>query len=356
MTALVTGASGFIGSHLVDALVADGGPVRALVRGSSRRDHLPSRGVELAIGDVGDVDALAAALEGVDVVYHVAGLTSAFSRAEFERVNTIGTANLYEAARRARRGPRRVVQVSSLMAAGPSHPQVARREHHRIEEFTQYGASKLAAEKIAFEVACSGAMEIVIVRPPLVYGPRDTEVLQILRAAKLHLVGQAGLHPKWLSAVHVSDLVAGILAAARVGRPLPAGGSDHVLRGGGEPTDHVPVDPSHPAGRGIYYFTDGDRHTEGSFGQAAARALGKRAVTIPLARPVVLGAGLVSQAIGRLRGKPPTLSLDKARGTLGSGWWCDHGRAAAELDYRPQWPLELGLEATVAWLRERRIL
>lgn len=354
MTALVTGASGFIGSHLVDALMRDGKDVRAMLRRSSSTANLRESDPEIVYAALDDVDAIAAALEGVDTVFHVAGVSAAFNRGEFERGNTMGVANLFEAARRAKGGPKRVVYISSLMAAGPSHPSVARREHHRVEEFTEYGRSKLAGEKIAFEVARSGAMEVVIIRPPLVYGPRDQDVLQMIKAANRHVVGQAGLEATWLSAVHVADLVRGIVAAGERGVPLPTRTNDHVLDGGGEPYHDVPRDPTHPAGRGIYYFTDGERHTEASFGQAAARALGKRALTIPLPGPVVVTAGFLAQAAGRLRGKAPALNLDKARGTLSSGWWCNDARARAELEYEPEYPLSRGLEQTVRWLREHR--
>jgi nucleoside-diphosphate-sugar epimerase len=356
VTTLVTGASGFIGSHLVDLLRARGTQVRAMVRRSSSRENLRDSDARLCFAGLDDVDSLVAALEGVELVYHVAGVTAAFDRAEFRRANTLGVANLLEAIQRAQGGPRRLVLVSSLMAAGPSHPDVARREHHRVEEFTEYGKSKLAAEQLAFRVAAERGLSVVIVRPPLVYGPRDQDVLQIIRAADRHLVGQAGLRPKWLSAVHVADLVEGIVLAGERGTALPGEPGDHVLGGGGERHDHVPEDPSHPAGRGIYYFTDGSRHTEASLGQAAARALGKRAITVPLPGPAVLVAGAITQAIGRLRGKAPALNRDKARATLATGWWCNDDRARAELGYAPRYSLDAGLAHTVAWLRERAVL
>lgn len=356
MTALVTGASGFIGSHLVDALSERGDRVRAMLRRSSSPENLRDSAAERVYAGLDDVPALTHALEGVDTVFHVAGATSAFNREQFERANTLGVANLFEAARKAKPGPRRVIVVSSLMAAGPSHPAVARREHHRTKQFTLYGTSKLAGERIAYEVARSGAMQVLIVRPPLVYGPRDKDVLQIIQAANMHLVGQPGLEEKWISAVYIADLVQAIVRLSDEGTPLPRESADHVLAGGGAPYHEVPRDPIQPAGEGIYYFTDGGRHSEASFGQAAARALGKRALTISIPGPLVLAAGFVTQTVGRLRGRAPALSLDKARGTLGSGWWCSDAKAVRELGYRPAYPLERGLEQTVRWLRDRGVL
>jgi nucleoside-diphosphate-sugar epimerase len=231
---LVTGASGFIGSHLVHKLADDGHEVRALVRRNSSREHLSEDGrrdFEFVVGELHDVAAMTEAMTGAEIVYHVAGATAAFDRATFDRTNVDGTRTVLAAARAA--GVRRVVMVSSLMAAGPSHPDVARREHHRHNEgFSDYGDSKLAAERLAFAAAREGTLEVVIVRPPLVYGPRDRDVLQMIRSAKLGVVAIAGFHQQWMSMIHVRDLVAGIALAGTKGTPLPREGP-HVLAGGG---------------------------------------------------------------------------------------------------------------------------
>jgi nucleoside-diphosphate-sugar epimerase len=356
---LVTGASGFIGSHLVEALHARGQQVRAMVRKTSKLGHLAGCEAERVHASLDDLDAMTAAMTGSEIVYHVAGLTAAFSQAEFDRANTEGTARVFAAARQA--GVRRVVYVSSLMAAGPSHADVARREHHAHRRgFTRYGDSKLGGEQVAWEQAQSGEIEAVIVRPPLVYGPRDTDVLQMIKSAKAGLIAQPGLgRPAWLSAIHALDLVEGIILAGERGRHLPGprdGDGEHVLAGHGASHDHVPDDPDHPAGRGIYYFSDGGRHTVTSFGKAAAAALGRRAMSMRFPGPAVLTVAAINTFIGKLRGKAPALSLDKARGSLSPGWWCDDSKAAQELGYRPRFPLTDGLEHTVEWLREQRWL
>lgn len=354
---LVTGASGFIGSHLVESLHARGEEVRAMVRSTSKLGHLEGCAAPRVHASLDDVAAMTAAMRGAEIVYHVAGLTAAFNRAQFEQANAAGTANVFAAARAA--GVRRVVYVSSLMAAGPSHGAVARREHHAHRAgFTLYGDSKLGGEKIAWQQATSGDIEAVIVRPPLVYGPRDTDVLQMIKSANAGLIAQPGLgRPAWLSAIHALDLVEGIALAGARGTPLPSDpASEHVLAGHGAPHDHVPEHPDHPAGRGIYYFTDGGQHTVTSFGRVAAAALGRKALALRFPGPAVLTVAAVNTFVGKLRGKAPALSLDKARGSLSPGWWCDDAKAVHELGYQPRYPLEQGLEHTVRWLREQRWL
>src|SRR5690606_12637705 len=172
-----------------------------------------------------EVDAIAEALRGIEVVYHVAGATAAFDRPGFDRANVDGVANLFAALERARAlgtEVRRVVHVSSLMAAGPSHPRNPRREHHRHEPgFTLYGDSKLDGEKLAAAAARAGGIELVIVRPPLVYGPRDDDVLQMIKSAAMRVVAQPGLRPTWMSAIHGRDLEIGIAHAVKLGSSMP---------------------------------------------------------------------------------------------------------------------------------------
>lgn len=362
--ALVTGASGFIGSHLCEVLRERGHDVRAMVRASSKLDKLElaaaGKPFVLAHAGLDDVAAMAAAMAEVDVVYHVAGTTAAFDRQGFDRANVEGVANLFAAVTRVResgRGPTRVVQVSSLMAAGPSHPRNPRREHHRHERgFTEYGDSKLEGEATAIAAARAGGIELVIVRPPLVYGPRDDDVLQMIKSAALGVVAQPGFAPTWMSAIHGRDLAIGIALVGERGRPVPAElHAEHVHQGGGG-DPRVPGAVDDPRGAGIYYLTDGGRTTVAEFGQLAAAAVGRRALTIPLPAIAVRSVGALNQKIGRLRGEVPALTLDKARASLSSGWWCDDARARAELDWKPSFPLERGLEDTVRWLRDHRKL
>ena len=178
MNVLVTGATGFIGSHLAERLLADGHRVRCLVRRTANRRWLGDPRLELADGSITEPSSLPAAVAGIDIIFHVAGLTAARSREEFFRGNHDGTKNMLEAAARAGK-PLRFVHVSSQAAAGPSPTATPIDESFPCRPITAYGESKRAAEEEVLKYA--DQFPITIVRPPAVYGPRDNGVYTFFR-------------------------------------------------------------------------------------------------------------------------------------------------------------------------------
>jgi nucleoside-diphosphate-sugar epimerase len=213
----------------------------------------------------------------------------------------------------------------------------------------------LAAERIAWRHARENGLEIVIVRPPLVYGPGDHDVLQLIRSARRGVIAQPGLEPCTFSAIYVDDLVQGLISAAAHGHPLPRDADDHVLAGGGQPREQALEQPLDPRGRGIYYLTDGATHTATSLGRHAARALSRRAWPVRFPSFMVFALAHALELIGRAVGRLPTLTVDKARGSL-VGWWCDDRRARAELGFSSPTDMAEGMRKTVAWYRARGVL
>jgi nucleoside-diphosphate-sugar epimerase len=181
MRALVTGATGFVGSHLVEALQNDSVEVTALARSAAKAADLAQFGVRVVNGDLHDNAGLERAVRDQDVVYHVAGVVAARDEAEFLRSNRDGTRNVVTAAER--QGRPRFVLVSSLAAAGPAPRGAPLSGTEAPHPVTAYGRSKLAAEQIVR----SSSLPWSIVRPPIVYGPRDREVLKVFRLARLGL-------------------------------------------------------------------------------------------------------------------------------------------------------------------------
>ncbi len=173
---LITGGTGFIGSHLVESVCASGKPLRCLIRreGFKRRPFaLPPR-AELVFGDLVSGEGLSDALEGVDTVIHLAGVTKALSTSEFYSGNARATENVARAV--AGRGVR-FVHVSSLAAVGPSTDGTPVSDDAEPHPVAHYGTSKLEGERIARTLV----PDAVIVRPAVVYGPRDTDVLEIFK-------------------------------------------------------------------------------------------------------------------------------------------------------------------------------
>ncbi len=214
---LVTGGTGFIGSHLVERLAAQRRAVRCLVRPSSNLRDFPA-GIELAQGDLESGAGLADALHAVDTVIHLAGVTKARSPADYDRGNAAATAQLVGAA--ASSGIHRFVHVSSLAAAGPSSSNGPLSEEDAPRPVSHYGRSKLAGEQFVRQSPL--ADRAVIVRPPVVYGPRDRDVYQMIRTVAGGWMLQIGSVRRYFSLVYVGDLVDGLIAAADRVRPVPA--------------------------------------------------------------------------------------------------------------------------------------
>ncbi len=326
MKFLVTGATGFIGSTLAALLVSRGTKVRALVRRTSRREGLERIGTEMVVGDVTDPASLPAAVEGCDVVVHLAGLVKALGRRELFRVNVEGTRHLARACAEAARPPV-LVLVSSLAAAGPSGPAHARTEEDAPEPVSLYGQSKLQAEEALRTFA---GLQATVLRPPIVYGPGDKEVMPpLLRMARLGIILKAGFAEKRYCLVHVEDLCAGILAAAERGRRLGRSGSE-----------------------GIYFLSDGDEHSWDDVGEAVCAALGRHGLVLPLPDVAGLPVALVSSVLAALTRRPAILSFDKMREMRQAAWTCSSARAQRELGWRPRFQLAEGIRQSVEWFRE----
>ena len=321
MKALVTGATGFVGSHLAEALRRRGDEVTALVRSPRKAEALGPLAVRTVAGDLDDPGALARAVEGQDVVFHVAGLVAARDEREFMRCNRDGTASLVAAAAAAASGAvtPRFVLVSSMAAGGPAQPGRPLTGTEPAHPVTAYGRSKLAAEA----AVTAGTLPWVILRPPTVYGPRDREVLKVFRMARLGIAPVFGDGSQQLSAVHGADLATALIAAGTAASTVGK----------------------------IYYPCHPEVATSTEFVRAVGRAMGRQLSVVPIPAPVGRALLAVTEAAARIAGQTTILTRDKANEFFQEAWTGDPGPLTRDSGWRAVHDLGSGLADTYRWYR-----
>lgn len=333
--ALVTGASGFIGGHLVDRLLRRGDAVRCLVRSSQAAERLRQLGAEPLIGDVTDGTTAVRAVADVDVVYHAAGLTSSWSLAELERVNAGGAATV-AAACAARSTPPVLVYVSSIAASGPCPRGTVRVERDPARPVSRYGLSKRLGELAT--AARADRTPTTIVRPGIVFGPGNRELLPMFKSIhQFRLHASPGFVAPRLSYIDVGDLVGLLIAAAERGRRLHGAGGDGVWS----------------SAEGVYFATADEHLSYAEFGKLVGRALGVRPfLVLPLSFPFPWIAAGVSELAMRLLGRSTSFNLDKIREAVEPCWACSGEAARRDLGFAPSASLAEQLRATADWYRQ----
>jgi farnesol dehydrogenase len=329
MKVLVTGSTGFIGKNLVRRLNEEGHEVRALVRATSKTTSFPSD-VELVRGDVTDLESLRRAAAGCDAAFHLAAVVKSWvpDRNVFDRVNIGGLENMIRAGREMELG--RIIYTSSFIALGPTDGYVADESqvHTGSGYRNDYERTKALADRVALQAAREGS-PLVMLYPGVVYGPGEmTDGNLIVKMLSDHLRGRLPgiIGPgdrKW-SYVFVGDVLTGHLAALERGRP------------------------------GERYLLCGDNVTNQELFETWAEITGKAPprVHIPYGVAKVLGLALVGVAhVTRI---PPLLTHEVVE-VFKHEWAYSSAKAEKELGYRPT-PLRKGLERTLAWLKEKRLV
>jgi nucleoside-diphosphate-sugar epimerase len=318
---LVTGASGFLGSHVAEALAADGHDVRVLIRRTSSRAFLAFP-CEEAVGDLADPASLPAAVAGADAVIHAAGLVKARTEREFETVNACGTANLLGAIERHAPDLKRFIYISSLAAHGPSEDGLPRPVDAPPRPLTAYGRSKLAGEDLTRASAVAG--RAVIFRPPVIYGPRDPALVPFFRLARFRLAPLLmGGHNR-VSTVYVDDVAKAVALAS---------------------TAEAPV-----SGK-TYCPEDGAVHTWRDLLSAIEDANGHRALRIHAPRWAFSAAALASEAFGFLARRPVSLTREKVDEMSRTHWVCSGDSLRRDLGWAPGTGIYEGVRLTREWYR-----
>lgn len=322
MTVLVTGGTGFIGSHVVDVLLKKEYRVRCLVRKSSNLQWLASQPVELVNGNFNSVDSLTEAVSDVDIVIHIAGVVAAKNREGFFQGNVTATENLLDAVLILNPDLERFLHVSSLTAIGPSQNGNPVDENTLPRPITTYGESKLAAEKAVLQVI--DKTPVTIVRPPAVYGPRDTATLSFFQSVQKGLIPLVGFSPKKVSLVHAYDLARGIVDAALSEQSIGK----------------------------IYFIGSEEVYDWQQIGSVAAEVAGRKTVKLRIPEFMVMGIAGVSGFFSKFKKKPSVLNFEKGKDMIADNWTCSVEAAKKDFGYRQEVTLEEGIRNTLDWYRE----
>ena len=327
----VTGATGFIGSHLVTTFLDRGCQVKCLVREHSHTEQLQRDGVELIRGSIEMPETYAAAITNSDLVIHSAGLIRGAAKTKLDQINGAACGQLADVCR-ALQNPPRLVYISSLSAAGPPPPGKKTRDEQDVPRpVSHYGQSKRWGEIQLQQRA--DAVPITVVRPGIVFGPRDPAMAMMFRSIyryRLHFVVGRTTPP--LSLVYVDDLTTLVTRAAQRGDVLEF----------------------HPQGEyspGGYYFAVDDScyPNYGELGKLIAKSLNRNVVVWPLWRWVGKTIGFVANTASSWQGRPSVLNVDKVREATATSWACTSSRARSELQFSPRQAIQGRLKETADW-------
>jgi dihydroflavonol-4-reductase len=323
-TALITGATGFIGSHLAEVLLNQGFRVRALVRPTSDLRWLKGLDIEFLSGSLQDSRFLEEAVNGADYVFHLAGAVRAKNPNDFYFHNTLATMNLARAALDNDPGLKRFVFASSQAAAGPAEcleQPVCERDACR--PLSDYGKSKLQAEQEL--LALSDKLPVTIVRPPPVYGPRDTEVLAYFRWIERGLALLPGFRTRYANLVYVKDLVGGMMLAA---------GSQSSL--------------------GKTYFLAEDRsYSWGEISDIIASSLKKKIIKLPVPLQLARLSAIFNEAGAHVLNKPAMVTRQKVREMSQRYWTVSSQAAQKDFGFKCEYDLARGMAETAKWYKEQ---
>ncbi len=324
MRVLVTGANGFLGSHVAERLARQGHDLRLLLRPTSDLTFLQGLSYERAEGDVRDPESLLRAAKGVDGVVHVAGLTNARNEQTYMAVNDAGTRAAVDAALET--GARRFVYVSSAAAQGPGRDGRDMRPDDRPRPVSAYGRSKLAGEMHVLEAA--DRMSVAIIRPPVIYGPRDRALLPFYVGMRLRVIPMFGRGRNRLSWVHARDAADAIVCALAAEGPSGA----------------------------VYTIDDGGAYTWHDLISVLAAVIGRRPLRVPVPPVLYFAAGHIAGFVSRFLPLAVPLNAEKVVEMSQASWVCGHEQITLDLGWQPRIGAREGIEETLRWYREQRWL
>ncbi len=326
MKVLVTGGTGFIGSHLVEGLVQRGVQVRCLVRKTSNLKWLRDLPIDFVEGDCNEKPSLVEAVKGIDQVFHLAGITKAIKEETYFEVNAIGTENLVDACLENNPNLEKFIYLSSQAAAGPCWNGGKKKESDLCEPVSPYGRSKRKGEEFALKHAHE--LPLLILRPCAVYGPRDKDVYPFFKILS-HRINPIFSSPEQhISLCYVKDIIHAILLASN----------------------------SKKSDGDIFFLADGQDYRMDEIGDIFARAMEIHPFRVPVPGWLIYGVASFSELFSKLSGKPSLMNRGKVEEMVQKNWLCDISKAQNLLGFEPRVPLLEGIKLTYEWYRKENWL
>ncbi|MDP3276278.1 MAG: NAD(P)-dependent oxidoreductase [Deltaproteobacteria bacterium] len=327
MKVLVTGASGFLGSHVAEKLVARGDSVRCLVRRSSKIELLEKLGVELAYGAIDQADSLPNAVRDVDAIVHCAGLVKARNAEEFDAVNHEGSRALAQAAIEHNPGIKRFVLVSSAAVMGPCDPGQPHTQDTPPGPITEYGRSKLRGEEAVRNLR--DRLPITVLRPPAIYGPRDSEMFAFFQMVSYGVAFKMGGGFDQMAIVYGEDCADACIAA---------------------------IDAEVQSGN-VYFVDDGHARSFDQMADDIARSLQVETWGRPVVPLAVLRlAAKASDAYAKAANKAMMFTSDKVNELAIKHFIFDTSATRRDLGWEPKHLFAEGTKITARWYRENNWL
>lgn len=325
---LITGASGFIGSFLVEKGLELGYTVYAAIRKTSNTQHISDKRTNLIYLNINNKEKMQAQFsqlqqEGItfDYVIHNAGATKVIKPSDFHLINNQYTQNLMEALVAANTIPKKFIFMGSLAAYGPGSSDFKPVSHHsQPNPVTEYGKSKLAAEKYLFQQT---KIPFLIFRPTGVYGPREMDYYDYIKTINNKLEVYIGSSKQQLSFIYVKDLVSVIYQSLN---------SDITNK--------------------AYFVTDGKSYSTKEFANIVKQKLNKKTIKLVIPKFLVKIIAIVSEKIANIRNKTSILNRDKYNELTATNWLCDASKTFTDFNFTPQYDLTKGVDETVNWYRE----
>jgi len=326
LKALVTGGTGFIGSHLVEALLQRGIQVRCLLRKASDWKWLKGLPIEMTFGDCRDQASLSEAVKGIDQVFHLAGITKAVEERTYFEINAFGTENLVRACLENNPDLEKFIYLSSQAAAGPCWDGGKKKESDLCEPVSPYGRSKRKGEEFALERAHE--LPLLILRPCAVYGPRDRDVYPFFKILSNRINPIFSSPEQHISLCYVEDIIQAILLAS------------NSKKSNGE----------------IFFLSDGQDYRMDEIGDIFARAMEIHPFRVRVPGWFIFGVASFSELFSKLSGKPSLMNRGKVEEMVQKNWLCDITQAKNLLGFEPRVPLLEGIKLTYEWYRKENWL